>query len=308
MVDNLPLHSLTQAGMTIEGWSRAAVQTYWRIPELKLGFDMGGSPWSFMGTQTFFITHAHLDHLAALPAFVARRKMMKMEPPIIYLPEEIVEFVDRMLKSWQRLDRGRMNCELIGVRPGDEFELSREHIVTAFDTKHTVPSRGYIVWERRRKLKPEYVGLSGDQIRDLRYSGIDVSGEVRMPLVCYCGDTAPEGLDADPAIYESKILITEMTFFRPEHRRDKIHKFGHTHLDDLVERADKFQNELIILGHFSTRYSDRQVKSAIDKRLPERLKSRVKLWCSEVLDRQPEPPRSEEAPAKPAKPRKPREK
>lgn len=308
MVDNLPLHSLTHAGMTIEGWSRAAVQTYWRIPELKLGFDMGGSPWSFMGTQTFFITHAHLDHLAALPAFVARRKMMKMEPPIIYLPEEIVEFVDRMLKSWQRLDRGRMNCELIGVRPGDEFELSREHIVTAFDTKHTVPSRGYIVWERRRKLKPEYVGLSGDQIRDLRYSGIDVSGEVRMPLVCYCGDTAPEGLDADPAIYESKILITEMTFFRPEHRRDKIHKFGHTHLDDLVERADKFQNELIILGHFSTRYSDRQVKSAIDKRLPERLKSRVKLWCSEVLDRQPEPPRSEEAPAKPAKPRKPREK
>lgn len=308
MVDNLPLHSLTHAGMTIEGWSRAAVQTYWRIPELKLGFDMGGSPWSFMGTQTFFITHAHLDHLAALPAFVARRKMMKMEPPIIYMPEEIVDFVDRMLKSWQRLDRGRMNCELIGVKPGDEFELSREHIVTAFDTKHTVPSRGYIVWERRRKLKPEYVGLSGDQIRDLRYSGIDVSGEVRMPLVCYCGDTAPEGLDADPAIYESKVLITEMTFFRPEHRRDKIHKFGHTHLDDLVERADKFQNELIILGHFSTRYSDRQVKSAIEKRLPERLKSHVKLWCAEGLDRKPEPPRSEEAPAKPAKPRKPREK
>jgi hypothetical protein len=99
-----------------------------------------------------------------------------------------------------------------------------------------------------------------------------------------------------------------MTFFRPEHRRDKIHKFGHTHLDDLVERADKFQNELIILGHFSTRYSDRQVKSAIDKRLPERLKPRVKLWCSEGLDRKPEPPRSEETPAKPAKPRKPREK
>ena len=121
--------------------------------------------------------------------------------------------------------------------------------------------------------------MSGDQIRDLRYSGIDVSGEVRTPIVCYCGDTAPEGLDADPAIYQSKILITEMTFFRPEHRRDKIHKFGHTHLDDLLERADKFQNELIILGHFSTRYHDRQVKAAIEKRLPEHLRERVKLWC-----------------------------
>lgn len=279
MVDNLPLHTMTHGGLTIEGWSRAAVQTYWRIPELKIGFDMGGSPWSFMGTQTFLITHAHLDHLAALPAFVARRKMMKMDPPIIYVPDEIVEFVERMLRSWQRLDRGRMQCELIGVKPGDEFELSREHVLTGFETKHTVPSRGYIIWERRRKLKPEYVGLSGDQIRDLRYTGIDVSAEVRTPLVCYCGDTAPEGLDADPAVYQSKILITEMTFFRPEHRRDKIHKFGHTHLDDLVERADQFQNELIILGHFSTRYSDRQVQNAINKRLPDHLKERVKLWC-----------------------------
>lgn len=306
MVDNLPLHSLTHSGLTIEGWSRAAVQTYWRIPELKLGFDMGGSPWSFMGTQTFFITHAHLDHLAALPAFVARRKMMKMEPPVIYLPDEIVDFVDRMLKSWQRLDRGRMQCELIGMKAGDQFELSREHVVTAFDTKHTVPSRGYIVWERRRKLKPEYVGLSGDQIRDLRYSGIDVSGEVRMPLVCYCGDTAPEGLDADPAVYQSKILITEMTFFRPEHRKDKIHKFGHTHLDDLIERADRFQNELIILGHFSTRYSDRQVKSAMEKRMPERLKSRVKLWCSEVLEKKTEVSHHADVPPIPKKPRKPK--
>jgi ribonuclease BN (tRNA processing enzyme) len=201
------------------------------------------------------------------------------QPLLVKMPDEIVEFVERMLRSWQRLDRGRMQCELIGVKPGDEFELSREHVLTGFETKHTVPSRGYIIWERRRKLKPEYVGLSGDQIRDLRYTGIDVSAEVRTPLVCYCGDTAPEGLDADPAVYQSKILITEMTFFRPEHRRDKIHKFGHTHLDDLVERADQFQNELIILGHFSTRYSDRQVQNAINKRLPDHLKERVKLWC-----------------------------
>ena len=47
----------------------------------------------------------------------------------------------------------------------------------------------------------------------------------------------------------------------------------------LLERADKFQNELIILGHFSTRYHDRQVKAAIEKRLPEHLRERVKLWC-----------------------------
>lgn len=278
MLENLPVKTHVHQGYTIEGYSRAAVQSYWRIPELKLGFDMGGTPWSFMGTQTYFITHAHLDHMAALPAYVARRRMMKMEPPKIFVPEEVHEATDRMLKAWQRLDRGRMVCELVPAKAGVEYELSREHVVTAFPTKHTVPSLGYIVWERRRKLKPEYQGLTGDEIRDIRKSGIEVSGEVRIPLVCYCGDTAPAGLDADPAIYEAKILITELTFFRPEHRKEKIHKFGHTHLDDILERADLFKNELVILGHFSTRYMDNQIRKAVEKRLPEGLKERVLLW------------------------------
>ena len=114
MLDNLPLSSLKHKALTIEGYSRAAVQSYWRIPELKLGFELGGSPWAFMGTQTFFVSHAHLDHLAALPVYVARRRMMKMEPPTIYLPEQLVDSVHRLLQAWQRLDRGSMNCELVG--------------------------------------------------------------------------------------------------------------------------------------------------------------------------------------------------
>ena len=278
MIENLPLKTLTHKDLTIEGYSRAAVQSYWRIPELKLGFDMGGSPWSFMGTQIYCISHAHLDHLAALPAYVARRKMMKMAPPTIYLPAEVLESVEKMLRSWQRLDRGRMLVELIPAEPWGEFELSREHVLTTFPTKHTVPSLGYIVWERRKKLKPEYQSLTGDQIRDLRLSGVEVSGEVRVPIVCYTGDTAPAGLDACDAAYEARVLITEMTFYRPEHRKEKIHKFGHIHLDDILDRADRFQNELIIFGHFSSRYHEAQIQKAVMKRLPEKLKDRVELW------------------------------
>ena len=40
-VDNAPVRTLEHKGLTIEGYSRAAVQTYWRVPELKLGFDLG---------------------------------------------------------------------------------------------------------------------------------------------------------------------------------------------------------------------------------------------------------------------------
>lgn len=278
MIENLPVSTLQFKGLTIEGYSRAAVQSYWRIPELKIGFELGGSPWSFMGTQTIFVSHGHLDHLAALPVYVARRRMMKMEPPTIYLPAEIVENVHRALQIWQRLDRGRMVCNLVGVKPGDEIELSREHVVTVFATRHTVPSVGYVVWDRRKKLKPEFHDLTGDQIRDLRLSGTEVSHEVRFPLVCYVGDTAPAGLDEYPPVMEAQILITELTFFRPEHRKEKIHKFGHTHLDDIIERADRFKNELIIAAHFSTRYHERQIRKAIEDKLPPQLKDRVHLW------------------------------
>lgn len=278
MVENLPVRTHKHKTLTIEGYSRAAVQSYWRVPELRIGFDLGASPWSFTGTPTIFITHAHLDHMAALPAFVARRRMMKMEPPTIYLPEAVIEPTELLLKVWQRLDRGRMNCKLVPVKPGDTIELSREHLVTTFATTHTVPSVGYLVWERRKKLRPEYMCLTQDQIRDVRLSGKEVSWEVRSPLLCYTGDTSPAGLDVEPNLFNAQILITEVTFFRPEHRKEKIHKFGHMHLDDILERADKFKNELLIFGHFSTRYNERQFEKALQQRLPASLMDRVVAW------------------------------
>lgn len=277
-VDNAPYLTHTHGGLTVEGWSRAAVQSYWRIPELKLGFDLGAQPWDFMGTPTWFVSHTHLDHIAALPVYVARRRMMKMEPPTIYVPAESHEDVKKLMVVMHRLDRGRQIADIRPVVAGDEIELSREHVVTVFDTVHTVPSRGFVVWDRRNKLKDEYVGLPGEKIRDLKLSGVAITREVRIPLVAYTGDTAPAGLDNGPACFEAKILITEMSFIREKHRRDKIHKFGHMHLDDFVERADRFRNELIVAAHFSTRYHPNEVKRLLEAKLPPELKAKMKLW------------------------------
>jgi ribonuclease Z len=279
-VDNAPVRSLVHKNLTIEGYSRAAVQTYWRVPELKLGFDLGAQPWSFMATPSWFVSHTHLDHLAALPVYVARRRMMKMEPPTIYLPASALDGVKALLNAFQRLDRGRLPATLVGVAPRQELALSRELVATAFATRHTIDSLGYLVWERRKKLKPEYAHLIGNDaaIRDLRLSGVEVSAEVRIPKVAYLGDTAPGGLDAFPEIYKAEVLILEMTFVGPAERPAQIHKFGHTHLDDILARAERFENEVIIASHFSTRLHPDQIQRIIEKRLPESLRGRLKIW------------------------------
>ena len=192
--------------------------------------------------------------------------------------EQPLEDVRRLLLIMQRLDRGRMVCQLEGVVPGQEIELSREHVVTVFATTHTIPSVGYLVWERRNKLKEEYHGLPGDKIRDLRLSGVQVTKEVRTPILAYTGDTSPAGLDNYPPAFQAKVLITEVSFIRPNHRREKIHKFGHMHLDDILERADLFKNELIICAHFSTRYHPQEVRRVMEAKLPPGLRERVKVW------------------------------
>lgn len=277
-VDNAPVRTLTHRGLTIEGYSRAAVQTYWRVPEMKLGFDLGVQPWSFMSTPNWFVSHTHLDHVAALPVYVARRRMLKMEPPTIYLPAEAVEPVQDLLKAFQRLDRGRLPARLIGLEKDQEVELSRELVVRCFPTRHTITSLGFLVYERRRKLKPEYHALSGEEIRDLRLSGVEVASEVRLPRLAYMGDTAPQGLDVLPDVYRAEVLILEMTFVAPGERPSVIHKYGHTHLDDVIARAERFENEVIVASHFSTRLHPEQIQRTVERRLPPSLRGRLKVW------------------------------
>lgn len=278
MLDNAPILAHRHGALTIEGYSRAAVQSYWRIPELRLAFDIGAHPWDFMGIPALAISHVHLDHVAALAVYVARRRMMKMEPPTIYLPDEALKNVEMLLKVFSRLDRGRLPCQLVGLKAGDEVELSRELVLSVHRTTHTIPSLGFIVWERRKKLKPEYLNLAGPAIRDLRLQGVEITSEVRLPLVGYTGDTSPAGLDNNPDMFRAQILITEMTFVAPGHRKEKIHRHGHMHLEDFVSRAELFKNELVIAGHFSVRYNAKQIERWVHKRLPDMLGGRLKLW------------------------------
>ena len=115
--------------------------------------------------------------------------MMKMSPPTIYLPKEAKVPAEQMLFQWQRLDRGRLPCNLVPIEPDMEIAVSRNILVKTFLAKHTIDAMSFVVYQVKTKLKSEYLGLPGEQIRDLRQSGVEVTYEVRTPLVAYTGDT-----------------------------------------------------------------------------------------------------------------------
>ena len=119
MVDNAPVKTLHFKGLTIEGYSRAAVQTYWRIPELKIGFDLGAQPWSFMGTDTWFVI--------ALPSGSHRRAAGVRGPTAadeddaaddLSAGERRSNRWSEFLRLFTRLDGGRLPCRFVRHQAG----------------------------------------------------------------------------------------------------------------------------------------------------------------------------------------------
>ncbi len=46
----------------------------------------------------------------------------------------------------------------------------------------------------------------------------------------------------------------------------------------MIARADRFENEVIIASHFSTRLHPDQIQRIVEKRMPDSLRGRLKIW------------------------------
>ena len=69
----------------------------------------------------------------------------------------------------------------------------------------------------------------------------------------------------------------EVTFIDERVSVESARKNGHIHLDEVIERADLFQNKAIWFTHLSARYREHEAKQVLASRLPDSLKDRVTL-------------------------------
>jgi len=76
-------------------------------------------------------------------------------------------------------------------------------------------------------------------------------------------------------VRRARVLVLESTFVDDRISVAETRERGHVHLDEIAERADLFENEAIVLHHFSARFRAEEILAALDARLPASLRERV---------------------------------
>jgi len=271
-----------QAGpYTVRGISVAGVYTSLQVPELGVVLDAGIPIRSFATTDHLFLSHGHSDHASALGALLGIRGLVgKHSPARVFLPAEIESAVQEALAALGRLHRSDVSFETVPMLPGDTLKVDRDLWVRAFRTHHAGPSLGYQFLKRVTKLKPEHQGLPGEEIARLRRERAPgIFEEVERLELAYATDTLAQVLESAPSILESRVLILESTYLDPRRTVEETQERLHTHLDEIVARADLFKNEALVLMHFSQLYGPQQVHDLIRQRVPPSLMERIRVFA-----------------------------
>jgi ribonuclease Z len=216
-----------------------------------------------------------------------RRMMQNPIPAVYYIPEAVYGLAIDLVKaetlfegvSEERFDLPRLEC----VRAGAPFALAyrKDLEIFPFNVKHSIPAFGYTVHCKKKKLKPEYLSCKREEIISMKKSGVEITNDVREPLVSFMGDCLGESLWEERHIWNSSAVVCECTFLDSD-ETSMARKKGHTHIEHLARILSKIGNKMacqnIILTHFSMKYSKSYILEMVDKIIPQEFKEKVKVF------------------------------
>jgi ribonuclease Z len=265
--------SIEPAGIPIEGVSIAGHESFYKLPGFRTLLEFGRAPDDVVGYSNVCVTHGHLDHIAGLAHFASRRRLAGLPVARVFVPAAAAEPVARWIQVSEELEQIAYRIEVVPAEPGDRVRLRADLELTVLPGRHRVPTVGYLFSEVKHKLRDEFAGLAGTDIARLRADGTAVTRREEVPLLAYPGDCGADIFDAAPELFRARVLLLECSFLWPEDR-ERASEYAHIHLDDLVSRASLFQNEAVVLTHFSQRYRPEEIREAL-RAIPEPLAARV---------------------------------
>lgn len=260
---------------TIHGYSRAGLKTCILVDEFNVGLDMGYSNEKTFSYDNKLITHGHNDHIGALHNDHCTRKLYNIEKlKMFIMPKQCIIPFNMITTAISEMNCGKSGenmkvfnsllstniveseyCELnyqplIGVsKPVSEY------VVKSFEMDHKIKSYGYIIYRLSKKLKPEFQGLTTKQIIEIKkkIGNENLTEQSYTPLLGYTGDTTINGVLKHNEFLNVPLLIMECTGFSPDNKIKCI-EGKHIHWDDIISNYTFFNNEKIILFHFSQQY------------------------------------------------------
>ncbi|UCD75485.1 MAG: hypothetical protein JSV91_00930 [Phycisphaerales bacterium] len=236
----------------VQGISVAGEQTMVQVPELDVAFDIGMCPRIALSSPYVALSHGHMDHVGGLPYYFSQRMFQRMGVGNCVCHAATADSILAMMRSWIDLEQQQTPHNVIGLEPDEQVEVKNNIFLRAIETSHTVPAMGYALVERRHKLKEEFFDLPQERLRELKAEGVQITRSLEIPLVAYAGDTELGPYLFRDEFANAKIVITECTFFDPDHRsRATVGK--HLHVDDIVKLLQIWRAEAVVLIHLSRR-------------------------------------------------------
>ena len=236
----------------VQGYSVAGEWTAIQIPELDVCFDVGSCPKAVLASKYIALTHGHMDHVGGLAYYFSQRQFQGMGTGTVVCHPDMEEPLHALMKAWVDIEQQQTPHNIVALAPENELEIKNNIFLRSFAVDHTDNSVGYSIIERRTKLRQEFHGLPQEKLLELKKQQVEITRELRIPLVTYTGDTFAGEHLYRPELQQAKIAIVECTFFEPDHReRAKVGK--HLHLDDLAELLPTLTAEVVVVVHLSRR-------------------------------------------------------
>jgi ribonuclease Z len=263
------------AGLPVSGVSIAGHETWFHFPTLGLAFDLGRAPTELVPVSHVFLSHAHLDHAAGLAYWCSQRRFARLPGGTARTDPSTVDAWREILALHARLEGVAYDATVEPMAPGETVSLRKDLDVGAFRVAHRIPTLGFVASERRHRLKASWRGRGSDEIREASGRGEEVSESWTRPLVAFCGDTSADlfGM-APPEVFRAKVLLLECSFLEDDHK-ERATGWGHIHLSEIAERADLFENEVLVLTHLTLRTGPAEIRRLVSKALPPGLAART---------------------------------
>lgn len=272
------LDELRVGGLTLAGITRGGVETCVMVKELGLMFDVGMCPPGALKYPTILVSHGHADHLGGLPYLVSQHGLLSSPPPIVHMPIEVLAPMQQILALWSQIEDFPLRAELHGHAPGACVPISRSLNALALRTSHRVPSLAWVIERESQRLRPEFAGRDPREIAALRAAGEVITDPHSEPLLCVTGDTRIEFFDQHELARRCRVLVHEVTSWDDRRDVEVTRRWGHTHLDEVVARAEQFTGEALVLVHRSMRHSRADVEALVQRRFPAALRDRIHVF------------------------------